>query len=170
MAVAAGMSTRRPVPAAAVWVGLTACLLMIVPGAAAADSESRNVYRSLVKNLRWILIEVDGLAPEEKPDDLTAVIKQDVGRKMAVAGIRPRVTTDKDRIGRATYLRVRVHKFALERTVYMSTVELVPGPGDLPAGGVADPPPKYTRLSNQLKTVRGKVTYLVRGLIRDYAR
>jgi hypothetical protein len=170
MAVVVGTSKRKPGLAAVVWFGVTVCLLMILPGESAADSNSRAVYRSLVRNLRWVLVEVDGLDSKEKPDNLAALIRQDVRKKTAPAGISARITTDKDRIGSATYVRVRVHKFALERTVYMSTVELVPTPGDLPVGGVADPPPKYTSLSNQLKTVRGKVTYLVRDLIRDYAR
>ncbi len=132
-----------------------------------------DIYRKMIQNLQWVLVTVENLDSKfENPRKLTEQIRQDIRAKLDPFGIRPRFAHNTGEISAASYLWVRVHKIELERTVYLSSVELIVTTKANPGTDTAqtNQPPRYTRVSNQLKTVRQKIEYLLNDLIRDYLR
>ncbi|MFZ5569383.1 MAG: hypothetical protein ACOZF0_03185 [Thermodesulfobacteriota bacterium] len=143
-----------------------------VTGGNAADSRDTS-YRKMIHNIQWILVTVENLDPgTEDPRRLLKAIRDDIKTKMAPYLARIRFAEQAEQIPAASYLWVRVRKIVLERTVYLSSVELVVDQKASPQIETAEleTPPRYTRVSNQLKTVRQKIEYLMNDIIHDYLR
>ncbi len=151
-------------------IGIAIIFAAVSPASAIKDnsSESNSVnYQDLIRSVKWILVTVENLDPEtEKPHKLIEQIRNDAQLKLSQYSIQARMTEKADQIPAKSYLWVRVRKIHLERTVYLNSLELVVK-GD---ESKTETPPKYTRVSNQLYTVRQKIGYLLNDLIRDYLR
>lgn len=143
----------------ATWTGL--------PHAWAGDYSAR---RHALRNLDWVLLEVINLHPErDDRDAFTASLKKDIGTTFWRAGVKIRITENKSNVMGATYLRIRVHKIRLERTVFLSVVSLVAG-DDITAVGAEKEAIafRYTNISNVLEAVRPKIGERLSHIVEWY--
>ena len=150
-----------------------AFIAMVVTIRGNASEDRAATYRELIRNLRWILVTVENLdAKIENPRKLTEQIRNDVQTRLGPFSLRVRMAEKAEQIPAESYLWVRVHKIELERTVYLSSIELVVKGNNDPKNDSSqtEKPPRYTSVSNQLYTVRQKVGYLLNDLVRDYLR
>lgn len=103
---------------------------IVILGCIFAKSLSAGLYQErskFLRNVSWVYLEMINLEKEdaEKLENFRNSLKKDVISMFGVVGVMVKLTEKKEDIVGHDYLKIRVHKIVLERTVYLSAIEIV---------------------------------------------
>jgi len=137
-----------------------------------AKSLSAGLYQERSKFLRhvsWVYLETINLEKEnaEKLENFRNSLKKDVASMFGEVGVMVKLTEKKEDIGDHDYLKIRVHKIVLERTVYLSSIEIV-------TKEEKDPEEKekaslrYTDVFDRFESVQPVITSRIEKMINWY--
>ena len=146
---------------------------IIILTGAFARSVSAGHYqerRQFLLHVKWVYLEMLNLENEDKEDlgHLRNTLTRSIVSMFGSAGVRVKVTEKMEDFGDQDYLLIRVHKIVLERIVYLSAIEMVPGKEALPEDRKASL--RYTDVFDRFESVLPAVQNRMEKMVSWYIR
>jgi hypothetical protein len=150
------------------------CIVIIILLFIQTNSLSAGLYKErsrFLRDLKWIHIEIINLDKENKERLKTFrnSLKSEVASIFRSADVAVRLTENREDIGSSDYLKIRIHKIVLERTVYLSSIEMVKEKDkNTEPKEKQEKSLRYTDVSDRFESVAPSITDRVTKMVNWY--